>query len=163
MSDPCATYTFAGVTVNGAEDTDTLVFTDESGDGVQGLDGAPIRRQVDDVAADDGGIDQGGLWGARIIPFKGHVHIGTEPAQSSIVTAAYLTKSNVLQAAVIAALEAVLNTPSTLAWTPLGLTARSISCVYGMPGGEIQFTGPAYKRAFAFTLLAENPTITIAP
>lgn len=72
----------------------------------------------------------------------------------------YFTAVNTLEAAVISALEGVLNTPTTLSWTPTGLSGRSISCTYGNQGGEIQFGGLMMEPTFTFTLVAADPTIS---
>ena len=159
MADLCATYTFAGVTINGDETSDTLVIPHEGG-GITGLDGAPVRRQVDDVAADDGGDSQPAHLGARIITFTGEVHIGTQKDKSPVGNAAYQSALVALQKATVAALEAQVDSAATLAWTDATGASRSISCKYGMPGGEIQFGGTVEEPTFTFQLIAENPTIS---
>lgn len=157
MADICCEYTFAGITINDTSpDVDRLVLDD---DGVTGLDGAPVRSQVDPKGLTSGGIVHPKFFGARIITFKGFVHIQTaEPSQ----TTAYNTAINTLEAAVVAALEGALNGETPLAWTPTGLSARSISCTYGVPGQEIQFTGAMLpgERTFSFSLIADDPTIS---
>src|SRR5262245_20747502 len=139
MADQCATYTYAGVTINGYEDTDTLFLPNL--DSITGLDGAPIRRLVDYLANEDGGDAQPAHFGARVITFKGEVHIGTQKNRSPVGLAAYQSALITLQKAVTAALEAQLDSAATLAWTDATGASRSISCKYGMPGGEIQFGG----------------------
>lgn len=160
MADICATYTYAGVTINGDPASNALVIDlDSADDGITGLDGAPIRRQVDPLASTNGGDSQEAWWGHRIITFSGLCQIGTVPVND---IASYRAALMTLQAAVIAALEAQRDSAATLAWTPANGGVHTISCKYGMPGGEIRFGGPLYKTKFSFTLLAENPTISVA-
>jgi hypothetical protein len=122
------------------------------------LDGAPLRAEIDPQGQSDGGIVHPKLYGPRIITFQGETHIQSATFED---LTAYLTALNTLEAAVISALEGILNTPSSLAWTPTGLSARSISVTYGTEGGEIQFDGPPVpgERTFTFTLVAADPTI----
>lgn len=160
MPDVCATYTYAGVTINGDEDTDTLVITDNQEDGIDGLDGAPIRRQIDPVANDDGGDSQPAHFAHRIITFRGRCHIGTQRNRSPVGNTAYQSALVTLQKAVVAALEAQLNSNATLAWTEADGDARSISAKYGVPDGEIRFAGTVEDPTFSFSLVAEDPTIS---
>lgn len=155
MADLCCPYTYAGITINDTtEDIDRLVLGDN---GVTGLDGAPIRAEIDDQGQSDGGIVHPKLWAARIIVFSGVCHVQSVPYENNAV---YFAALNVLQAAVVTALEAQLNSATTLAWTPTGLTARSISCTYGNQNGEIQFAGEMMEPTFTFTLVAADPTIS---
>ena len=160
MADPCATYTFGSVTINGAEDTDTLITP--SYDNIVGLDGAPVRRQVDPEAQTDGDLDlQASYFAGRVIVFSGIVHIGTLPSQNPPM-ATFLSKVITLQKAVVAACEAQLTSATSLAWTDSAGAARSISCKYGLPGQVIQFGGstPLTPTFSNLTLWAPDPTIT---
>ena len=160
MADLCAPYSIAGFTINnGTAGTDRLMTSFENGQ-ITGLDGAPVRSQVDLFAGTSGGIVHTKLYAPRVITFAGEVHI-----QSVVWTSeslAYLTAMNTLEAAVVSALEGILHTPSSLSWTPTGLSARSISVTYGVPGQEIQFTGPMVpgERTFSFSLISALPTIS---
>jgi hypothetical protein len=159
MADLCAPYSIAGITINNATaGVDRLLTSFENGQ-ITGLDGAPVRSQVDLLAVTNGGIVHTKYYAPRIITFAGEVHI---QSVTEAMTTAYITAINTLEAAVISALEGILNTPSTLSWTPTGLSARSISVTYGVPGQEIQFSGPMLpgERTFAFSLVAASPTIS---
>lgn len=159
MADYCCPYTFAGVTINHAGETTDTLLIDEDGE-IVGLDGAPIRAEIDDQGVSHGGIVFEKFFGARIIRFTGLVDIrSADPVNERT---AYITAMNVYEAAVIAAFEGALNMASALAWTPTGGSARSISCTYGNQGGEIQFSGPMLpdERRFQFTLVAADPTIS---
>lgn len=158
MADVCTTYTYAGVTINGPVGTDCLVVDIDGGE-INGLDGRPIRRQIDPLAGTDGGDSQAAYWAHRIITFKGVVQVGSVPNSDVTVYRAALMA---VQASVITALEGQLNSNATLAWTPANGGAHSIGCMYGVPGGEIKFGGPVFKTAFEFSLLAEDPDISVA-
>src|SRR5262245_18270277 len=102
---------------------------------IPGLDGTPLCAEIDPQGQSDGGIVHPKLFGPRIITFQGETHI--QSVDFADLTA-YLTALNTLEAAVITALEGARNSASALAWTPTGLSARSINCTYGTEGGEIQ-------------------------
>lgn len=157
MADVCCEYTYAGITINNDPDTDTLIIDPTNGGQIVGLDGAPVRRQVDDLAGIEGGDSMPALLGFRVITFQGVCHVGTVDQTNET---AYRSALNTLQAAVIGALEGQLNSATNLVWTPAGGSAKSISCMYGMPGGEIQFGSEMYAPKFSFQLIAEDPTIS---
>ena len=155
MADLCCAYTFAGIIINNPTDgVDHLMLGE---DGVTGLDGAPIRSEIDDEGQGDGGIVHPKLYGPRIITFKGFCAIRSVVVERNT---AYATALNTLEAAVISALSAQLNTPAALTWTPTGGSGKSISCTYGNQGGEIRFGGSHMEKTFEFTLVAEDPTIS---
>jgi len=150
MADLCVEYSFAGLTINEQDDTaDRLVLP---ADGVTGLDGRPIRRQVDPRGQIDGGLVFTAFFGPMVIVFKGYVEINTVGFLGSITTAYAAAVMN-LEDAVKAALEGVLNTPTALTWTQSNGNAESVTCVYGMPGGELQFGGEMAVPTFQFTLV----------
>ena len=158
--DRCAVYTYAGLTFNGAATTDTMVIPDDASFGISGLDGAPIRRQVDDNPQADGGDGHTAWFGARIIEFKLRPFIGTTTNPDDPLDPNYWSKYMTLQDAVKAALEAQLNSNSTLAWTQANGNAQSISAMYGMPGGHLRFGGDLKNPTCEFTLVALTPAIT---
>lgn len=161
MADRCCTYTWGTIVINGDVDTDTAVITDAESDGILGLDGAPIRRQIDPVALDDGGDSQDALLAHRIITVTAHVHIGTHPNRDpTIDTPGYNTKLVTLQKAWVAECEAHLNTAQSLTWTDATGASRSINAKYGVEGGEIVFGGTTFEPTVTFQLLAEDPTIS---
>lgn len=156
MADTCCVYTFGSLTVNHA--TNNCLTTDFEEGQILGLDGAPVRKQIDPQGQSEGGIVHPAFLGARIITFQGKVVIysvseGAPPTD-------YAAAVNAVEAAAVAALEAQLNSATNLSWTPTGGSAKTISCTYGTPGGEIQFTGNMVDRRFSFTLVAVDPTIS---
>lgn len=156
MADTCCPYTIAGLTIN-ATSGDCL-FTDFEGGQIVGLDGAPVRKQIDPQGQSSGGIVHNAFFGARIIQFQGKVLIRSVPEGAPANT--YAAAVNVVESATVAALEGILNSASTLAWTPTGGSGKTISVTYGVPGGELQFTGNMVDRGFQFSLVAADPTIT---
>lgn len=164
MADPCATYTFGGLTINGGEDTDTLITP--SYDNIQGLDGAPVRRQIDPASQTDGDLNlQGEFFAGRVITFSGEIHIGTMGGSitaDAATMALFLNKVVTLQKAVVAACEAQFASSASLAWTDAAGAARSITCFYGLPGQVIEFGGstPLTPTFQNLTLWAPSPTIT---
>lgn len=156
MADTCCPYTIAGLTINAA--TGDCLLTDFEDGQISGLDGAPVRKQIDPQGQSDGGIVHPAFLGARIITFQGKVLIRSVPDTAPPLT--YAAAVNVVEAAVVSALSGILNSASSLAWTPTGGSAKSISVTYGTDGGEIQFSGNMVDRRFSFTLVAANPTIS---
>jgi hypothetical protein len=72
----------------------------------------------------------------------------------------YREKVVTVEEAAHAALAAQLNSASALTWTDALGHSHSISCWYGMEGGELRFSGPMLNRAYEFTLVSETPTIS---
>jgi hypothetical protein len=147
------------VVINNSNAAANSLITDLDGGEITGLDGAPIRRQIDPQGQSDGGIVFHAFLGARIITFTGAVAIVTvaDPGGNPLAVWAAI---NTLESGVTSALEAVRNTLTTLSWTPTGGSAKSIQCYYGVPGGEIQFSGNHRDRKFTFQLVAPTPTIS---
>lgn len=155
MADTCALYTVAGITINAA--TGDCLHTDFEEGEILGLDGAPIRRQIDPQGQSSGGLQHPAHFGPRIITFKGKVLVRSVDGSDRDAFAAAVYA---VEAAAITALEGFLNSDTTLAWTPGSASARSISVRYGTEGGEFQTTGNMIDRRFQFSLYADNPTIS---
>jgi hypothetical protein len=147
------------VVINNSNDAADSLVTDLEGGEILGLDGAPIRRQVDPQGQSDGGIFFNAFYGARIITFTGGVFIVSVPDPAGNPLAVW-SAINTLEAATISALEAQRNSAANLTWTPTGGSGKTLSCYYGVPGGEIQFSGNLRERKFTFQLIAYNPTIS---
>lgn len=155
--DLCCEYPFPSFTINDDSDGVDRLVLDESG--IVGLDGGPIRRQVDPKGLTDGGLVHPAWFGPRIVTWKGKVHIQSVDWE---LNDAYLTAANTLMATVVSALEGIRNSNHTLQWTPTGLTQHSLGLKYGMPGGEIQFGGVMLELTWTFQTVSEDPTISIA-
>lgn len=155
MADTCATYTLGSLTINNSSGNTLFLDFDEGQ--ISGLDGAPIRRQIDPQGQSDGGIVHTALYGARIITFSGTILIRTADLTNK---EDYVAAVNAVESAAISALESIRNSATTLSWTPTGGSGKSISVKYGVEGGEISFFGNMLDKRFSFSLVAENPTIS---
>ena len=162
MADLCCTYTYAGLTLNPAqvgEEPAAGLYLDEE-DGVTGLDGAPIRSQIDPKGQTDGGIVHTKRFAHRIIVFKGFF-LTSEDTRDVRLTEEYRDELLDLQDAARSALEGQLNSESSLAWTPANDGGgRSISCTYGIEGGEWKVGGTMVDPTWTFTLVADDPNIS---
>jgi hypothetical protein len=159
MADLCCQYTFGSVTINNSNAAVNSLITDFDGGEITGLDGAPVRRQVDPQGQGDGGIFFDALYGPRIVTFTGLVAIVSVVDPGGDPTGMW-TAINSLESSVVSALQTQLNSPTNLSWTPTGGSAHTLSCYYGVPGGEIQFSGNMRERKFTFQLIAYNPSIS---
>jgi hypothetical protein len=156
MADTCATYTLGSLTINNSTG-DTLFLDYEEGE-IIGLDGAPIRSQIDPQGQSEGGIVHTKFLGPRIITFSGKVLVRTVGIENK---EDYVAAVNAVESAAVSALESILNSPTALQWTPTGAGgAKSIQVTYGTTGGEIQFSGNMIEHKFTFTVVAADPTIS---
>lgn len=114
---------------------------------IRGLDGRPIRRTIWPQGASDGGILGTGRFGPRLIQVEGEVWVyqanelltPADAAKNAAMTF-WLTQVNTLVDTWVAGLEAAINSNLTLAWTPTGLGADSLTVRYGYEGAEFQST-----------------------
>lgn len=155
MADTCCQYTLGSITINAP--TGDCLHTDFEEGEITGLDGAPIRRQIDPQGQSDGGLQHPAFFGPRIITFSGKVLIRSQEGSNK---EDYAAAVNAVEVAVNAALAGMLNSDTTLSWTLTGGAAHSISVRYGVEGGEFQPTGNMVDRSFTFSLYAANPTIS---
>ena len=111
---------------------------------IVGLDGRPIRATILPNGAADGGDKLTARFGPRLIQVQGEIvaYSAGVPLTPIPSPSAYLTAVNTLVAAWISGLEAALNSTFTLAWTPTGQGAQSLTVSYGFEGGEFQ-TAPS--------------------
>jgi hypothetical protein len=144
---------FATLTVPGP----TVISFNDGGSGggyhletVTGIDQAPIRAPIDDAPQTDGGIVHQFFYGPR--------HLTLEGVVLPAATDTPLPGLNVALDQLVAALDAILRADGTFAWTPPGLTERSLTVRCDVP---VAFTGRLRNR-FIFGLVAADPTITVA-
>ena len=112
---------------------------------IVGLDGRPIRATIVPNGAADGGDKLTARFGPRLIRFNGEIFVyqanelltPADAVRNGQMTQ-YLTAVNTLVDAWVSGLEALLNSTFTLAWTPTGLGADSLTCTYGFEGAEFQ-------------------------
>jgi len=156
MADTCCVYTLGGLTINAT--TGNTLLTDFEGGDIIGLDGAPIRSQIDPQGQSNGGIVHQKFFGPRVITFTGVILIRSVTDTSD--TAAYVGAVNAVIANAKSTLEGILNSPTSRSWTETGGSGHSISVTYGTEGGEFQTSGNMLQKKFSFTLVAADPTIT---
>lgn len=157
--DLCCEYPFPGFTINNEAATgedaivDALVLAEN---GIVGLDGPPIRRQVQPRGKTDGGLVHTSYLAARTVAWSGKVLINST---DWTLSTEYLTAVNTLMDTVMAGLESIRNADWTLTWTPTGVATRSLVLRYGLPGGEIQFGGTMLDLTWAFQTISADPEI----
>lgn len=121
---------------------------------IQGLDGSNIRAPIDNVPFGDGGIVHDFWKGPRHVLIEGtfvHESVGF-PGSGN----ACRQKRNEMEETLRAALESILRDDGTLAWTPLGLAARSLTVRH-----DVTFEAPETEnytlKTFTFGLVAADP------
>lgn len=122
---------------------------------IHGLEGAPLRTPVDNAPQTDGGLVHPFFRGPRNIVVEG-LFI-TESVGFPSDGLACLQVQNEMEDELLNALESIVSEDGTLAWTPLGLSARELTVRTNVP----LETTPAenYRvRNFVFGLIAGNPT-----
>lgn len=118
---------------------------------IEGLDGPPIRSQVDNAPQADGGIVHTAWKAARQITMQGAILIQSVPWG-----AACLAERNAMEKELREALESIIRANGTLSWTPEGdslhtLTVRhNIQLNYDPQEGYL-------IMGFVFGLIAANP------
>jgi hypothetical protein len=118
---------------------------------VGGLDGPTIRAPIDDRPQTDGGIVHDFFAGPRHITFEGVLLIQSTHIMNSVVQIRNTMEDN-LRTAVVSLLRA----DGTLAWTPQGKSARSLTVRHDVP---LDFTNIEnyLLLQFHFGLVAANP------
>jgi hypothetical protein len=129
----------------------SILFNQDTGDTYindptqcSGLDQAPIRSNVDQRPQTHGGIIHPSFYDARHIT---RVLV----ARSGATETGQVATRQTLEDDLIAALDSILNTDGTLAWSSRSLTVRC-----DIPAN---YTG-AYLKNYQFGLVAANPAIT---
>lgn len=145
MAQANATYTLTTpggtITLNGTGDRYFI-------DSVEGLDGAPIRAPIDNRPLTDGGLVHDFFLGPRLITFEGTIIIDSQTTESG-----YLSQRNTMEANLLTALNSILRANGTLAWTPQGQSARSLTVRNNV---ELRVAGK-WLKTFIFGLVAADP------
>lgn len=162
MPDLCVQYNVGGTLKMNEPLQDTLVPI-----AIKGLHGRPVRARILPKGATNGGKKLTSRFGPRLIVVTAKPHIvalqgvdgsGYNWAVGSMTT--YLTRLNALLEAWEDGLEALLNTPFTLSWTPTGGAGKSLTCTYGFEGGQFEMTSEGdtamTQPQVAFGLVAES-------
>lgn len=151
MADIVTTYTLTtpGGTIilnNGAMGDGTDKYWLQT---VQGLDGVEIRAPVDPVPFGDGGIIHNFWKGPRRPVFEGVFLI-----ESSTFEADCQEIRNTLSEALRLALDSIIGADGTLAWTPVGLGARSLTVQNEVPL-DVLYEQDYRLSSFTFGLISE--------
>jgi hypothetical protein len=113
-----------------------------------GLDGVELRTSVDPASQTDGAHVHPSFEDARHITLGGIIYITSSATDSGIMTA-----RNSLEAGLIAACRSLKTANGTLAWTPTGGSARSITVRCDILP---TFTG-SWVKSYLFGLVAADP------
>jgi hypothetical protein len=134
----------------------TITFNDDSADQhyiteIGGLGSAPVRAPIDNVPFGDGGIVHNFWKGPRHITIEGVWLITSTRIMNSIVVI-----RNDMEEDLRAALESTLQANGTLAWTPQGQAARSLT-VRQEIAMDTRHIENYNLRSFTFGLVAGDP------
>lgn len=149
MTDIAAAYT---MTTPGG----TVLFNDGSVDeffiqSIRGLESAEIRAPVDNRPQTDGAIIHDFFFGKQSVTIDGFYFIRSTRVQNEI-----LALRNSMQAALRTALNSILRVDGTLAWTPYGQSAESLTVRYEVPL-QPDHVDNYLNRTFSFGLVAGVP------
>lgn len=150
------TYTASGGTIvfnNGQLGDGTDKFWLE---GIQGLDGPNVRAPVDSVPMGNGSLLHAFWLSGRTPVLEGKLLIESVPLNTSACNAAL----QVLEDALVAAVTSNVSASASLAWTPTGQTAQSLTVFYnGQPRLDITPSDNWNTRTFAFGLIAATGSL----
>lgn len=121
---------------------------------IQGLDGPGIRAPIDNVPFGDGGLVHSFWKGPRHVVLEGVLI--TESVGWPSAGDACRQRQNEMEEDLIDALESILQANGTLAWTPLGLAARSLTVRHDVTLEFSAIENFALKQ-FTFGLVAADP------
>ena len=147
LATPAGTILFNNGTFGGGSITNLYWIS-----AIHGLDSPTIRAPVDDKPFGDGGLVHKFWKGPRRVGFDGNIII-----QSNIVDCR--AALNVMESALTAALDSILQADGTLTWTPTGGSGKSLTVRYEVPL-DIQPADDYKTRTFTFGLVsaAASPT-----
>lgn len=158
MADLATTYTY---TAPGG----TIIFNNgDLGDGtdkfwlqsIQGLDGPNVRAPVDPVPMGNGSLLHSFWLSGRTPVLEGVLIIESVPLTGS----ACQTALNVLEDQLRAAVESNVAATATLAWTPTGQAAQSLTVKHnGQPRLDIVPIENFHLRQFVFGLIAATGSL----
>lgn len=135
------------ITFNAATGDQYRLSTDSTG-----LDGAPLRTQVDDAPQTDGGLVHNFYKGARHVTLIGQLRVISTTVPASVIAA-----RNTLEDNLIAACESIIRADGTLSFTRTGGTIRHLTVRCDMLP---TFSGSGPVKSFALGLVAANPNWT---
>jgi hypothetical protein len=147
LTTPGGTITFNGGTLGSGSSTNLYWIS-----ALHGLDSPTIRFPNDDVAFGDGGVAHNAWRGPAHIVIDGDIIIQSVPFGGDC-RAALNTMENNLATALSSCLYP--NT-ATLAWTPTGMSAKTLTVVYEV-ALDVQPDTTFALRHFTFGLFSESP------
>ena len=119
---------------------------------IRGLAAPTLRTPFDNVALGDGGLIHDFWFGPRHILIEGTILVQSTSIENSIVVI-----RNGMEDDLNDALNSMLRADGTLAFTPQGESARSITCRYEV-GLEFTHTNNYHSLDFSFGLIAASPS-----
>jgi hypothetical protein len=147
MANLCGIYTIAGLTMNAASGNTYIT------DSIEGLDGASIRRTVENRPQTDGGILFPAFLAPRHVIFEGFMLVrSADPFRQR---SAYESALNALESSMVSALDSIINSDGTLSWNGGGDTLS-----VRRDEQPTSFRGKWPEKRFLFTLIAANPVIS---
>lgn len=121
---------------------------------IEGLDGIDVRAPIDKVPFGDGEILHAFWKTGRHIAFDGVLLVESVAFNSSACVAAL----NVMEEQLRVAVESIIAASGTLAWTPAGQGARSLTVRHhGQPRLDIRPIENYAIRQFIFGLVSADP------
>ena len=119
---------------------------------IRGLAAPSLRTPFDPVPLGDGGLIHDFWFGPRHILIEGTILVQSTAIENSIVVI-----RNGMEDDLSDALNSMLRADGTLAFTPQGESARSITCRYEVPL-EFTHTNNYHSLDFSFGLIAASAT-----
>lgn len=118
---------------------------------IEGLDGAALRAQVDNAPQAHGGLVHTFWKGPRHVVMDGAIVIQSVPWGGDC-----LVERNDMEENLRVSLESIIQADGTLAWTPSGQAARSLTVRYDV---QLQYTPQENYMIMGFTfgLVAADP------
>jgi len=148
LSTPGGTITFNSGTLKDGTDKYWI-------QNITGLDSPSLRTPTDNVPYGDGGIVHNFWMGPRHVVLEGV--LVTESIGFPSLGPECIQLQNEMEDALRLALESILRADGTLAWTPSGLGARSLTVRYEQGLDCVAIESFALKQ-FTFGLIAANPS-----
>lgn len=109
---------------------------------IEGLDGPILRAQIDNAPQAHGGLVHTFWKGPRHVTMEGSILIQSVPWGGSC-----LNERNEMEDDLRVALESIIQADGTLAWTPLGQSARSLTVRHDV---QLQYTPQENYMIMAF-------------
>jgi hypothetical protein len=120
---------------------------------IRGLESGVIRAPIDSMPQTDGAIIHDFFFGQQSIVVDGFFFITSSRVMNTI-----LAQRNTMTSALRTALNSILRADGTLAWTPLGQSAESLTVRYEVPL-QPDHIDNYLNRSFSFGLVSGDPLL----